>query len=193
MIFGDKMIKIIVAYNKHRIIGVDGGIPWKIKEDINHFMQTTMGNVCIMGRKTWESIPQKYQPLSNRANVILTRDVDKYVDQHPELESMEETYIFDDLMIAIETMEFQYPDKDIFIMGGGEIYQQAIDNKIVREMIVSEIKGYEDISEGTTFNLPAGSWKGTLIKEFDEFDVWSWWKYHDKCLIINDSQEVELK
>jgi len=185
------LIKIIVAYNKHRVIGVNNDIPWRIKEDMKHFMQTTMNNVCIMGRKTWESI--KYQPLPNRVNVILTRDVDKYLDQHPELALMEETYIFDDLMIAVETMEFQYPDKDIFIMGGGEIYQQAIDNKIVREIIASEVKGHEDISEGVFFNVPAGSWKGELLKEFDEFEVWSWWKYHDKCLILNDSNEVELK
>ena len=186
------MVKIIVAYNRHRIIGVNNDLPWKIKEDMQHFMQTTTGNVCVMGRKTWESIPPKYRPLPNRVNVVLTREPEKYLEDHPEIKDMPETYMAYDLFNAIELSKFLHPDKDIFITGGGEVYRQALEEKVVDEIVASEIKGYEDIKEGTTFPVPAGSWKGDLLKSFDEFEVWSWRKYCDKSLVLDDDNNFKL-
>ncbi|CAE7860230.1 unnamed protein product [Symbiodinium microadriaticum] len=179
-------VSIIVAYNKNRIIGVDNDLPWRLKEDMKHFKETTTGHVCIMGRKTWESIPPKFRPLPGRANVILTRKPEEYLEVNPEIDEMREVHISGDLMNAIELSKFVYPERDIFITGGGEIYRQACEEKVVDEIIASEVKGYEDITEGTVFSVPSGSWHGELLKEFDDFDIWLYEKRHDESLVLRD-------
>ena len=70
-----KPLNIIVAYMfPNRGIGNAGTIPWHIPEDITHFKTLTTDkkyvNIVVMGRKTWESIPEKHKPLSNRINII---------------------------------------------------------------------------------------------------------------------------
>jgi len=79
---------IIVACDSKRGIGLDGKIPWNIKEDIKHFRRITSNvpndpyynyiNVVVMGRKTWNSIPDEYKPLENRLNIILTSNKEKF-------------------------------------------------------------------------------------------------------------------
>lgn len=162
------LVKIIVAYNKNRIIGVNGSIPWKIREDIQYFKDTTNGHVCIMGRKTWDSIPQKYRPLSNRVNIILTRG-----GNHINITDMPKTHVCNDFLTSIEMSKFLYPDKDVFVIGGAEIYKQAIDNDVVDEIIASEIKGYENIIYGEEFPINSG-WKGEKLESKSEFDIWKY-------------------
>ena len=74
-------VNLIVALaRKNYGIGINGTIPWKLPEDMGFFKNTTIGdreksggkNVVVMGRKTWESIPQKFRPLKDRINVVLT-------------------------------------------------------------------------------------------------------------------------
>ena len=68
-----KRVHLIVAMDPTRIIGVGNELPWRIPEDTAHFKAMTLGKAVIMGRKTWESIPAKHQPLPDRKNIILTR------------------------------------------------------------------------------------------------------------------------
>jgi dihydrofolate reductase len=65
-----KEIIIIAAMAENRVIGKNNVIPWSIKEDMAHFMKLTKGWPCIMGRKTWESLPKK--PLSGRLNIVVS-------------------------------------------------------------------------------------------------------------------------
>ena len=77
------MITIIVAMGENRVIGKKGKLPWKHnKEDMALFKKTTFGNNCLMGRKTWESIPEGNRPLKNRLNVVLTSQSD-YLKEIP--------------------------------------------------------------------------------------------------------------
>ncbi len=62
-------------------ISKNGIIPWKSKEDMNFFYNKTVNNVVVMGRKTYYSLPDKYRPLKNRLNIVLTSDRDKYLDE----------------------------------------------------------------------------------------------------------------
>lgn len=64
---------IIAAIAENRVIGKDGKIPWHISEDIQRFKQLTLHHPVIMGRKTWESLPDKFRPLPDRWNIVLTR------------------------------------------------------------------------------------------------------------------------
>lgn len=65
-------IALVVARAKNGVIGRDGGLPWRLRSDLQRFKQVTFGKPCIMGRKTWESLP--LQPLPGRLNLVLTRD-----------------------------------------------------------------------------------------------------------------------
>ena len=69
-------IAIVVAIDQNRLIGADNGngLPWRLPDDMQWFVQQTMGKPVIMGRKTYESIPTKFRPLKGRHNIVLTRD-----------------------------------------------------------------------------------------------------------------------
>ena len=107
-----KPFNIIVALNEKNGIGLNNEIPWKCNEDLHFFKQMTENNIVIMGRKTWESLPQK--PLKNRINIILSRNQIKNLPV--------DTYHFDSLEKALN---YNNSNKKIFVIGGGEIYQQA--------------------------------------------------------------------
>ena len=64
---------MIVAVSENNVIGKNGDIPWDIPEDMKHFREKTTGHSVIMGRKTYESLPENYRPLPNRRNIVLTR------------------------------------------------------------------------------------------------------------------------
>ena len=69
-------LHLIFARSKNGVIGVDGGLPWHLPEDLAHFKRCTLGCPVIMGRKTWDSLPAKFRPLPGRANVVVTRQTD---------------------------------------------------------------------------------------------------------------------
>lgn len=107
-------ISIIVAVSGNRVIGEKGGgLLWHIPEDMRHFKELTIGHMVIMGRKTYETIGK---PLSNRTNIIVTRDPNYKAEGAIVVHSLEEA-----LKVAKEK-----ENEEVFIMGGGEIYEQAI-------------------------------------------------------------------
>lgn len=158
------LVTIIVAYNKNFIIGNQfGKIPWYIPEDLKFFKEFTMGKPCIMGKKTWDSIPEKYRPLPGRQNIIVT--------SHPETVELESTVCTrPNVETALTTARFF--EREICVVGGGQIYKYFLENNLANRVIASEIKGYEDV-EGSVFfsDLKSLGWKGYVEKEFDEFDV----------------------
>lgn len=137
-------IELIVAISvPGGIIGKeDGNLPWKrIPNDFKHFKKTTMGHPIIMGRKTWESFRGK--PLPGRPHVVITRNKDYKVPEEVIL-----SHSFDD---AIEKAR-EIDGEQIFIIGGGEIYKQAIENGVVTGLYITQIQG---LFEGTV-KFPSG-------------------------------------
>jgi dihydrofolate reductase len=65
---------MIWAQARHRVIGADGGLPWHLPEDLKLFRTLTTGSTVVMGRRTWESLPDRFRPLPGRTNVVLTSD-----------------------------------------------------------------------------------------------------------------------
>jgi dihydrofolate reductase len=63
---------MIWAQSRNRVIGAGGSIPWHLPEDLAHFRRTTLGSVCVMGRRTWDSLPPAFKPLPGRDCVVLT-------------------------------------------------------------------------------------------------------------------------
>ncbi|GAA3399145.1 dihydrofolate reductase [Streptomyces roseoviridis] len=67
-------VGLIWAQNPDGVIGADNGIPWRLPEDMAHFKATTLGHPVIMGRRTWDSLPARFRPLSGRRNIVVTRN-----------------------------------------------------------------------------------------------------------------------
>lgn len=123
------MKNIIVAYDKNRLIGGNNSLLWQgdMDADIRHFREITTGNVIIMGRKTFNSIGSA---LPNRQNIVISHKPIQ-IDNVQVVHSLEEAYKIAD------------SDKDIYVIGGGQIYGQAINcvDRILSTEIDAEFKG----------------------------------------------------
>jgi dihydrofolate reductase len=106
------MISAIVAVDYNWGIGFNGDLLEHIPEDLKYFKQLTTGNTVIMGRKTWDSLPNK--PLPNRTNIVITNNT-----------NMEGQAEFMDLTDAMLYFIYNKND-DIFIIGGGKIYEELL-------------------------------------------------------------------
>ena len=118
------MINIIVAASLNNVIGKDNKLLWRQSADLKRFKELTWGKTVIMGRKTFDSIGK---PLPNRRNIVITR-------QEIEIEECEVVHSLEDALKL---------DDEIFILGGGEIYQKSIilADKIFLTRILTEIEG----------------------------------------------------
>ena len=108
-------IVIIAAVAKNRVIGKDNTLIWNIPEDMAHFKALTSGQTVIMGRKTWESLPPRFRPLPGRRNIVISRQAD-FAAPGAELAASLEAAL--QLAAQAETA---------FIIGGEQIYRQAMD------------------------------------------------------------------
>jgi dihydrofolate reductase len=108
------MISLVVARAANGVIGNKGAIPWRIPEDMRHFKAITMGKPCIMGRKTWDSLPRK--PLPGRTNIVVTRDEAFVAEGAVVVHAFEE---------ALKRAEAESPE-EIAVIGGAEIYRAAL-------------------------------------------------------------------
>ena len=146
-----KHFKAIAAMSLNRVIGADGKIPWHLPEDFKWFKKTTMGNVIVMGRKTFEGLGK---PLPNRKNLVLTRHPQRLIKSHPEIFGqyhewrggiqvggiLKKPYQFEfyftkaDKNVSTEILIFNSVEKlnpddfqtDMFICGGAQIYEQIL-------------------------------------------------------------------
>lgn len=108
------MLKMIVAMDKFRGIGKDGKLLCHLSDDLKYFKSVTDGQIIIMGRKTWDSLPVK--PLPNRKNVVLTKDKEFKINNEDIITNID----FD----LITFVGKNFPEKDMFIIGGQSIYEQ---------------------------------------------------------------------
>ena len=143
-------IKLIAAVDLRFGIGKDGSLLFKIPEDLRLFKQLTTGNIVLMGRKTFESIG--CIPLTDRINIVIS-SAKKFEN--------DEVITFDNMETAIEYSKQNFPDKVLYIIGGGKIYEQGI--KYADEIILTRYnKMYEDAD--TYFPVD-------IMENFSEADV----------------------
>ena len=166
-------MNIIVAYcKKNNGIGFDNKIPWLLKNDLKNFQQITSKtlkdhtkNMVVMGRKTWDSIPNKNKPLNNRINIVLTRNKDLKLKY--EIESYKDTYVKYDFNEILEVVKLNknFNISNIFIIGGESLYKMALESKQVSKFYVTEI--YEDFECDTFFpKIDQSEFKLTYISKF---------------------------
>ena len=117
-------VSLIVAMDLERGIGKDNDLMWHLPEDMKFFKETTLGQIVVMGRKNYDSIPKKYRPLPKRENVILTRNTDF---------TAEGCTIFNSMEACMEAYKNE-TERTVFIIGGGEIYKLALEKDYVDEL-----------------------------------------------------------
>jgi dihydrofolate reductase len=103
-------VSLVLAMASNGMIGVDGGMPWRIPDDMKHFKAVTMGKPIVMGRKTWDSFPKK--PLPGRTNIVVTRDPDWRGEG----------------AVAVHTLDaaLARDAEEIAVIGGAQIYKLAL-------------------------------------------------------------------
>ena len=141
-------VSLIVAMDKNRGIGKNNDLMWHLPNDMRFFKETTVNHIVVMGRKNYDSIPEKYRPLPNRRNVILTRNSNF---------KAKDCDVFNSLDDALGAHEYG-SEKTIFIIGGGQIYALALAQEVVDEMYITYVDGDYDAD--------------TFFPEFDE-SKWS--------------------
>jgi dihydrofolate reductase len=132
---------VIVAVDESGGIGKGGKLPWKLPDEMAYFKTITTAasmfqqNAVIMGRNTWESIPEKFRPLQNRVNIVLTRDPRYEADGAITLGSLNEA-----LWLCAGRTDIE----DVFVIGGAQLYEEAVTHPKCTAIFLSVIKGVHD-------------------------------------------------
>jgi dihydrofolate reductase len=128
------MLSMIAAVARNRVIGGDNQLLWHLPEDMRHFRETTRGKPVIMGRKTWESLPDSFRPLPGRHNIVISRNPAYPATGATLAGSLEEA-----ILKAGSGVE-------AFVIGGAELYRQAL--PLASRLYLTEI---EQDFEGDAF------------------------------------------
>ena len=111
------ILSIIVAVAENNVIGKNNTLIWSLPADMKFFKEKTKGHVIITGRKNYESIPEKFRPLPDRTNIVVTRQTDYKAPGAIVVSSVE---------AAMQYVKQHYANEEIFIIGGAEIYKQTL-------------------------------------------------------------------
>ena len=116
---------MIYARARNGVIGKQGQLPWHLPEDLAHFKRTTLGQPVVMGRVTWESLPEKFRPLPGRSNVVVSRQT-SFSAAGAQLASSLEA-----------AMALFPPAEIIWLIGGAQLYAQGL--SIASQIVLTEI------------------------------------------------------
>lgn len=155
---------MVWAQARGRVIGDGHGMPWHIPADLAFFKQATAGRAVVMGRATWESLPERFRPLPGRRNIVCTRDAQWSAEGAERAGSVEEA-------VALA-------GPDAAVIGGGQIYAAALSS--ADECLVTEI----DADAPGTVLAP------TLGEEWERVEVGEWIADPRSRVVGHDDDEV---
>jgi dihydrofolate reductase len=128
-------VSLLAAVARNGVIGRDGTLPWRLPEDMERFRELTMGHAVVMGRRTWESLPDRFRPLPGRRNVVLTRNHGWAAEGAERARSLD------------EALRLLRDAPQVFVIGGAEVFQSAL--PLADELLLTEIDS--DVSGDTFF------------------------------------------
>lgn len=157
-------MNVIVAYDKNRGIGKNNGIPWFCKKDLKYFANVTKNvivkenqNVVIMGRKTYFSIPEKFRPLKDRVNIVISNTI----------KELPNAYTSNNLESAIKLAKGLNGIEKVWIIGGGSVYNEIMKiPELLNKLYITKIDGDYDCD--TFFPKLTNDWK--LINSTPDFE-----------------------
>ncbi|MEF7612295.1 dihydrofolate reductase [Aquincola sp. MAHUQ-54] len=139
------VLTLIAAVARNRVIGNGEAMPWHLPEDLAHFRRTTSGCPVIMGRRTWESLPERFRPLPGRTNIVVTRQPAWQAPGAVRSASL------------AEAIDAAGDVPRVFVIGGGELYAAAL--PLADELVLTEID--RDFDGSTRFPPWAGEFTET--------------------------------
>lgn len=144
-------VSLIVAMDAERGIGKNNDLMWHLPADMKFFKDTTVQHIVVMGRKNWDSIPDKFRPLINRQNAVLSRNKNLKLDG---------ALVFESLQSCLAN--FKEDARTIFIIGGGEIYKLALELNAVDEMYITQV---DDVFGADTFfpDIDFSKWSQQVV------------------------------
>lgn len=146
-------IGLVWAEARGGVIGRDGGMPWHVPEDLAHFKAVTTGHPVIMGRRTWESFPERFRPLPGRRNIVVSSNEDWAADGAERASSLD-----DALALAGDADQ-------VWVIGGERLFGEAIAGAHVLEVTELDL----EVEGGDTF---APSRVGWSVARIDPADGW---------------------
>lgn len=149
------MIIIVAAISKNNCIGRDNAIPWNLPEDMKRMREITKGKVLIMGRNTWESIPEHRRPLPNRVNVVITKNQAYLLP--PGVER------YDSIPEALKA----HPNEDIMGFGGQRIFEEMI--KIADVLEITHVDETTDNCHAFFPKIDPAIWRETKRENHKNF------------------------
>ncbi|MDO8626188.1 MAG: dihydrofolate reductase [Candidatus Magasanikbacteria bacterium] len=157
------MLTLIAAISKNNCIGIKNDLPWHIPEDFKRMQNLTMGKVLIMGRKTWESIPEKRRPLPNRTNVVITRE--------PKTSFPAGVEIYPTIDQAIKA----HSNEEIIGFGGQKIFEEMI--KIADHLEITHVNQTVEACDAFFPPIDLNIWKETWREEHKGFAFVTYTRY----------------
>jgi dihydrofolate reductase len=148
-------IGLVWAEASGGVIGAQGDMPWHVPEDLAHFTQVTSGAPVIMGRKTWESLPERFRPLPGRRNLVVTRSEDWSAPGAERAAS---------LAAALTTATEAAPDR-VWVIGGGELFRESIGSADLLEVTELDLE-----VDGDTYAPDRSEWRTVAA---DPAEGWS--------------------
>jgi len=118
-------VSVIAAVARGGAIGRDGTIPWHLPEDVARFKELTTGHAVVMGRRTWESLPDRFRPLPDRRNVVVTRN------EHWSANGAER------VASLAEALDLLRGEPRVFVIGGARLYEDAF--VVADELLLTEL------------------------------------------------------
>ncbi len=124
----------MAAVARGGVIGLAGGLPWRIPEDMRRFRELTIGHPVVMGRRTWDSLPARFRPLPGRRNVVVTRNPEWSSNGAERASSL------------ADALDLLAGEPQVSVIGGGQLYAEAL--PLADELLLTEIDAEFD---GDTF------------------------------------------
>ncbi len=165
-------VALIVAVDQQFGIGKNNDLMWHLPADMKFFRETTTGHIVVTGRKNYDSIPERFRPLPNRENAVLTRNT-AYLAPGAS--------IFSSLESCLDHYKNE-TERTVFIIGGGQIYREALALNCVEEMYITHVQGafgadtFFPEFDGTSWNVETVATQAVDEKNAYAFEIRRYWK-----------------
>lgn len=144
-------VSLLAAVAHGGVIGRDGAVPWHLPEDMARFRELTTGHTVVMGRRTWESLPDRFRPLPGRRNIVITHNPAWSEPGAERAGSVE------------EALGLARGEEHVFVIGGAEIYAAALPH--ADELLLTEVD--LDVAGDTFFP----DWDATAFREVSREEI----------------------
>ncbi|MEM7161321.1 MAG: dihydrofolate reductase [Bacteroidota bacterium] len=152
-------VTIIAAVATNYAIGKNNDLLWHLPKDMQFFKKTTSGHFVIMGRKNFYSIPEKFRPLPNRTNIVVSRRTDLEI---------EGVHIFSSVDKALDYAKIQ-EQKEVFVIGGGQVYNYFLHHDLVSKMLITHVTA--DFEADVFFpEIDQNKWHSNLLLDCPKDD-----------------------